>query len=103
MALVNKYCVYAHVDEEGYCFYIGSGSMERAYDKNNRSPEWKEFHKENDYDIHILYRSSENREVRDLEILMTKLYKDFDHCHINKTVGQIPSDETKKLMSEANS
>lgn len=40
---MNNKCVYLHKTKEGVVFYVGSGTLERAYRKTARNNIWKEY------------------------------------------------------------
>lgn len=51
----NK-CVYAHYDNKGNLFYIGLGSLKRAYSRFSRSIKWMSRAKEG-FSVRVLYKN----------------------------------------------
>ena len=103
MTLINKYCVYAHVDKNGHTFYIGSGTLSRAYNCNPRNEIWEEYVQNQEYEVYLLYKSDNRKLINRIEEQLIDMYKSYNMCNCNKKAGfrTEHSDETKKKMSLA--
>jgi hypothetical protein len=68
-------CVYRHIRlDKNEPFYIGIGSMKRAYSKQGRNVIWKNIVKKTDYRVDILFEDLTREEACEKEIEFIKLY-----------------------------
>jgi hypothetical protein len=68
-------CVYRHIRlDKNEPFYIGIGSMKRAYSKQGRNVIWKNIVKKTEYRVDILFEDLTREEACEKEIEFIKLY-----------------------------
>lgn len=80
----NK-CVYLHKRKsDGYVFYVGMGSIKRAYDKS-RNKKWHEFVKDNEYYVEILKTGMSSAEAHEMEKELINIYShSITNIHLYK-------------------
>lgn len=103
-------CVYRHIRlDTNEPFYIGIGSLMRAYTKNGRNKFWKAIVNKTDYRVDILFENLTEDEAKDKEIEFIALYgrRDLKKGTLvnltnggDGTFGTILSKETKNKMSK---
>lgn len=77
--------VYLHIrNDTNKPFYVGIGSIKRAYSKNGRSQWWKRIYNVASRSVHILYNGLTSIEAKQLEIDTIKKLKDkgFELCNL---------------------
>jgi hypothetical protein len=77
--------VYLHIrNDNNKPFYVGIGSIKRAYSKNGRSQWWKRIYNIASRTVHILYNGLTSQEAKELEIETIKKLKekDFELCNL---------------------
>lgn len=102
-------CLYMHTSKtDGRIFYIGIGNERRPYRKDARNKDWRNFVKDNGYDVTILVENLTWQEACELEIKMIAFYGREDKVGgslLNKTDGgdgnKNPSEEQRKKMSDS--
>ena len=110
---MNKYYVYEHIRKDtDQVFYVGKGQGNRAFDKNNRSPEWNKIVSEIEYKIKIVQDNMEEKDAYALENQLIFEYgfmieggilvnKKFNHFKYNELLEY--ELETNDLENENNS
>lgn len=66
--------VYKHLKPNGEIFYIGIGSKNRAYSKNNRNKYWKNIVNKYGYKIEIMFTNLTKEEVCQIETYLICYY-----------------------------
>ena len=109
---MNNKVIYRHLKPNGEVFYIGYGSKERAFHKNNRNNHWKNIVKKYGYEVQILKSNLTKKEAIELEIMLISYYGRIDlgtGILCNQTNGGDGgnniihhSDETKRKISKSN-
>lgn len=104
-----KYCTYRHINQNTFeTFYIGIGSLSRAYDFKTRNTHWKDYVNTNGIPLVIIERITDNHSLacvleRELISFFGRLLNN-DGCLVNKTSGGSVkynhSEHTKSLMSQ---
>lgn len=80
--------VYAHIRKDtNKIFYIGKGSSNRLYRKDNRNKYWKHITNKHGFDAIILESNLTESEAFDLEKFYIKQYKDKGLILVNQTDG----------------
>jgi len=77
--------VYLHIrNDNNKPFYVGIGSVKRAYNKNGRSQWWKRIYNIASRTVHILYNGLTSQEAKQLEIETIKKLKNsnFELCNL---------------------
>ena len=77
--------VYLHIrNDNNEPFYVGIGSIKRAYSKNGRSQWWKRIFNIASRSVYILYNGLTSQEAKQLEIETIKKLKDknFELCNL---------------------
>lgn len=92
-----KHYVYRHYIDD-ITLYVGKGSGNRAYDKNNRSEAWNKELRNKDYKIEIVKHFATAKEAYEYEGYLTNHYKSIGQCKINVSIGAKTSEETKIKM-----
>ena len=104
MQNIKKYYVYEHRKaDDGSAFYVGKGIGKRSSDKTGRNNHWKNIVKKHGYSIHLLYENLSQFEANYIEQKIIAAYGRENLCNLTDGGDGIrnPSDETRKLMSEA--
>lgn len=71
----NNTCIYRHIRlDNNQIFYIGIGSLKRAYKKYGRNKYWKNVINKTEYEIQILKSDLTWEDAKELEIMLIKHY-----------------------------
>jgi hypothetical protein len=82
------FCTYSHHKPDGTLFYIGKGSVKRAYAKDNRNPYWKNIvAKHGSYKVEILASWPTEAEAFEHEKLLISCFRDLGFSLANVTNG----------------
>lgn len=84
---MNKFYVYAHMNEQYGIFYVGKGCGKRLYDTNKRSDFWKRIVKKHGYGLTILECFLNESDAFESEIKWIAYYKSKGMCCANFTNG----------------
>ena len=71
----DKKCVYLHRDSQGVVRYVGSGNLQRPYDKGKRSKSWNNLFGEGGFSVEIVAKGLSLKESDALERYFTDKYK----------------------------
>jgi DNA invertase Pin-like site-specific DNA recombinase len=83
---------YAHYKPDGTMFYIGKGSVRRAYSKSGRNIVWKRtVEKHGGFKVQILARWSTEQEAFDHEVFLIDTIKNMGVPLVNIAVGGLGS------------
>lgn len=100
------YVTYAHFKPDGTIFYVGKGSIHRAYSKDGRNIIWQRTVKKyGSFSVRIIKRFEDEQEAFNHEIDLIECLKDFDYPLVNIAKGGFGSrgfrhtEEHKKKMS----
>ena len=102
-----NHLTYAHYKPDGTIFYIGKGSVKRAYSKSGRNVIWnRTVQKHGGFKAEILGRWNTEQEAFEHEIFLIDCFKDMGYQLANIAVGGMGStgfrhtDEHKKNLSK---
>lgn len=70
----NKIVVYRHLRPDGKVFYVGIGSYDRAYNKDNRTDFWKRIVDKYGYEVQILTSFDDREDACELEKVLISYY-----------------------------
>lgn len=110
---MKNYCVYRHRRlDNNQIFYVGIGSIKRAYKKakNSRNQFWLNIINKTEYNVEILYENLDLESAKELEIFLIELYgrRDLNKGNLvnltnggEGTVGRIISDKHKAIVSKS--
>lgn len=84
---MEKYYVYAHVNDIHGTFYIGKGSGKRLFTTGNRSVFWKRIVSKYGYTASIVEECSSEEYAYEREVFWIKYYKTIGQCSANLTLG----------------
>jgi hypothetical protein len=100
--------VYFHKYLNGEVFYVGIGSLHRAFDSYKRTASWKNAIENREYVVQIVHKDLSKAEAIKCEIAYISLFGRIDKktgTLVNKTAGGDGaldmSDETKEKLSKA--
>lgn len=101
----NEYYVYVHINKlTKDIFYVGKGKLRRAWAKTKRNKLWKNYIKENEYEIVILQDNMLENEALNLEMFLIKKLGRDNLVNLTdggeKGYGYIMSDEQKNRYRE---
>lgn len=105
----NDICIYRHLKPNGEVFYIGIGSLKRAYTFKDRNKYWHHVVDKYDYEIQILKTGLSKEEACELESILISYYgrKDIGTGRlVNMTnggegaFGVLISEDRKKKVGE---
>ena len=84
----NKFYIYRHIRLDiNTPFYIGKGFGRQAFVKTGRNEYWNRIVNKYNYKIEIIIDNLTENEAWDKEKLFIKLYKTFNLCEANITLG----------------
>ena len=105
----KKYCIYRHIRlDTNKVFYIGIGSIKRAYKKTQRTKYWNNITNKTNYEIQILKSDLSWKDACELEKILIAYYgrKDINTgilCNMTDggegAVGVVKSNEYLKYLS----
>lgn len=94
--------VYLHIrNDTNKPFYVGIGSIKRAYSKNGRNQWWKRIYNITSRTVHILYDGLTSVEAKQLEIETIQKLKNkgFELCNLtNGGDGRLGSKQPKSFI-----
>jgi group I intron endonuclease len=100
------YVTYAHFKPDGSIFYVGKGSIRRAYSNKGRNIVWQRtVKKHGDFSVKIIKHFEEEQDAFNHEIELIECLKDFNYPLVNIANGGFGSggfrhtEEHKKKMS----
>jgi hypothetical protein len=104
--MTNK-VVYLHSRKDNNnVFYVGIGSLERAYSKAGRNNWWTKIAKKVGFNVHVLCKNLTSQEAKLIEIALIRRYKNMGMELCNMTqggdgrLGGTQSEEWKKNHSQ---
>jgi len=105
---MNKFYVYRHIRlDTNTPFYVGKGHTRRAFKKYGRNEYWTNIVNRFNYKVEIVLNNLSEDEAWKKERMLIKLYKTFNLCEANITLGGegacglITSIATKNKLSKA--
>jgi hypothetical protein len=102
----KEYYIYFHINKTtGKVFYVGKGKGKRAYEKYGRNDYWNKYINKYDYYVDIIHNNLTEKRALDWEILYISMFGRDNLVNLTDggdgSTGVIPSEETRKKMSEA--
>jgi hypothetical protein len=79
----SAYCVYTH-DINGSIFYVGMGTLSRAYSGEGRTHSWHDYHDKRSVNVEIIaWFGDDKKRAADYEKILIKYYRPRCNFHHN--------------------